>query len=252
MLLSIPLRPESPCYAVPLLFLPDLWSPASVWLPVGSFLDHRGWDGELLELRGTGGMAQRTAAVMEHVATLDRLPVLIGHGAGALVALDVARDSPVAAVVLVAPLLLGSGACRRLTARWDAVWAIARGRDVPPPQGLRARRLFREVPSGLDGETARAVVDVVRGRARPPTRLSVPTLVVGGEHDPLLSRDAGIALASALGAEHVEIPGAGHWPLLPPRWRSTVGVVHRWLVHRLGEPLLDLYAEAMADREADQ
>jgi pimeloyl-ACP methyl ester carboxylesterase len=80
----------------------------------------------------------------------------------------------------------------------------------------------------------------------------VPTLVVGGEYDPLLPRNAGIALASMLGAEHVEIPGAGHWPLLPPCWRSTVGIVHRWLVHRLGEPLLDLYAEAMADREPDE
>jgi hypothetical protein len=27
-------------------------------------------------------------------------------------------------------------------------------------------------------------------------------------------------------------------------------VVHRWLVRRLGEPLLDLYAETMAERDA--
>jgi len=30
-----------------------------------------------------------------------------------------------------------------------------------------------------------------------------------------------------------------------------VTLVHRWLVQRLGEPLLETYAEAMAKREAD-
>ena len=252
MLRSIPLRAEGPRYSLSLLFLPDLWTPARVWLPVASFLGHRGWEGELLELRGTGGLGTRTAALVEHARGLGHAPVLIGHGAGAVVALDAAQDGGAAAVVLVAPLVPGSAPARGLTRRWDAIAAIARGRDVPPPQGARAQRLFGEVPAGLEMDSARAVLDVTRGRSlvRPP--LPMPALVVAGEHDPLLPRPAATALAAMLRAEHVEVAGAGHWPLLPPSWRQTVGLVHRWLVRRLGEPLLDLYAETMAEREGGE
>jgi len=250
MSLSIPLRPESPRYTARLLFLPDLWAPASLWLRVGGFLGHRGWEGELLELRGAGSLADRAEIVLERVAgSVERPVVLIGHGAGGLVALDVARRTRVAAVVLVAPLVPGSAQCRRLIARWDAFAAIALGRDIPPPCGARARRLFGEVPAGLEEDTARAVLDSVRGRRAALPAVSVPALVVSGECDPLLPRDAAVELVSAMGAEHVEIAGAGHWPLVPPSWRSSVGVVHRWLVRRLGEPLLELYADAMAERD---
>jgi pimeloyl-ACP methyl ester carboxylesterase len=247
----IPLRPESPRYAASLLFLPDLWAPAGVWQPVAGFLGHRGWEGGLVEMRGRGGVADRAAALVEHVRTLAHPPVLIGHGAGGLVALAVADAMPLAAVILVAPLVPGSTPCRRLTARWEAVWAIARGRAVPPPRGEHARRVYREVPDDLGDEAAQAVLDVARGRWTAPSRLSVPALLVAGRDDPLLPREAAVALASTLGADHVEIPDAGHWPLLPPGWRSTVGVVHRWLVRRLGEPLLEFYADAMAEREDD-
>ncbi|HJW70219.1 MAG TPA: hypothetical protein VJ829_12735, partial [Candidatus Binatia bacterium] len=66
----------------------------------------------------------------------------------------------------------------------------------------------------------------------------------------LLPRDAAMALAAALGAEQTEIEGAAHWPIVAPAWQHTADVVHRWLVRRLGEPLLDLYAEMMAERDA--
>lgn len=250
MLPSIPLRAESPRYSASLLFLPDLWAPARLWLPMAGFLGHRGWEGELLELRGAGGLAERSAVLAERIQGLPRPPVLIGHGAGGVVALDVARGGGVTAVVLVAPLWPGSVPCRQLATRWEAVTAIARGRAVPPPRGERARALFGEVPADLDAEAARAVLDMVRGSSALP-RLQVPVLVVAGEHDPLLPRAAGAALAEMVGAEHAEVPGAGHWPLLPPSWRHSVGLVHRWLIRRLGAPLLELYAEAMADRERD-
>jgi hypothetical protein len=33
-------------------------------------------------------------------------------------------------------------------------------------------------------------------------------------------------------------------------WQGTVDLLHRWLVRRLGEPLLEFHAEAMAERDA--
>jgi pimeloyl-ACP methyl ester carboxylesterase len=76
-------------------------------------------------------------------------------------------------------------------------------------------------------------------------------LVVHGGRDPLLSAAAAARLAGELGADACELPDAGHWPLLGASWQACVRHVHTWLVRRLGEPLLELYEEAMADRDAD-
>jgi pimeloyl-ACP methyl ester carboxylesterase len=103
----------------------------------------------------------------------------------------------------------------------------------------------------LRSEDAESVRDVVWGRFRPALPAGVPVLVVSGEDDRTLTpRDAG-ALARTLGADQRLVPGAGHWPLAGPRWQDTVALVHRWVVQRLGEPLLDLYAEALAEREGE-
>ncbi len=251
MVRAIPVHAESPRYSAPLLFLPELWAPASLWLPMASYLAHRGWEGQLLEFRGTGAQAEREQALLAHLGRLPRPPVLLGHGAGAILALAGARAGAAAAVVLLAPLLPGTAAVRGLARRWDVVAAVLRGRPIPPPRGAAAGRLFGETPAGLDLETGRAVLDVVRGRLPPAGRLGVPALLVAGERDPLLGREAATALAASLGAEFAEIAGAAHWPVLPPGWQQTVAVVHRWLVRRLGEALLDFYADAMAEREAD-
>ena len=250
MMQATPVHAESARYAVPLLFLPELWAPASVWLPVATFLGHRGWESELLHLRGVRDLAERIEGVVAHARRLPQPPILIGHGAGAVVAMHAARIGPASAAVLIAPLVPGSAPLGALARRWDAVAALLLGRAIPPPRGHGARRVFGEVLEGLEDEPARAVFDVVRGRSRTGVPLGVPTLVVGGSHDPLLPRDAATRLADALGAEHTEIAGAAHWPIVAPSWRPTADAVHRWLVRRLGEPLLELYGEMMAERDA--
>jgi pimeloyl-ACP methyl ester carboxylesterase len=78
----------------------------------------------------------------------------------------------------------------------------------------------------------------------------MPVLVVSGEDDRTLTPREAVALAQALRADQRVLPGTGHWPLAGPRWQDTVALVHRWVVQRLGEPLLDLYAEALAERES--
>src|SRR5439155_11196982 len=113
-----------------------------------------------------------------------------------------------------------------------AAWA-----DLPP-----ARR------ASTGAEDAAAVREVVWGRVH-PAAAGVPTLVVAGACDPLLPLPTADALAQSLGAELRVLEGAGHWPLAGVSWQPAVSLVHRWLVQRLGEPLLETYAEALADRE---
>jgi len=133
------------------------------------------------------------------------------------------------------------------------------GRAVPPPTAAAAVPLCGELPpplrsallAALVPESPRLVRDVVRGRTAPSPVSGVPTLLVTGDCDPLLPPPAAAALARALGAQHEALDAAGHWLLAGPAWQRGVGLVHRWLVQRLGEPLLERYAEAMAERDED-
>ncbi len=250
MLEVTPIRAESPRYGASLLFLPELWAPARVWLPMASFLGHRGWEGQLVELRQAGGLAERVAGVVELARSLPTPPALVGHGAGAMVALEAARVGPAVAAVLVAPLDPGSAPIRVLTRRWEAIAALLLGRQMSPPGAAAFGNPPATVATQLDAETTRAVLDVVRGRPLAAVGPRPPVLVAGGARDPLLPEDAAAALAARLMAEHLVIPGAAHWPLVESGWQGTVDLLHRWLVRRLGEPLLEFHAEAMAERDA--
>jgi hypothetical protein len=131
------------------------------------------------------------------------------------------------------------------------------GRPVPPPGATDAAPLCGELPAaeaatllaGLRPESPAVLRDVVRGRFRPQALPGVASLVVAGERDPLLPPVAAALFARTVGADHETIPGGGHWLLGGPTWLRVVDVLHRWIVRRLGEPLLEFYPEAMADRD---
>jgi hypothetical protein len=57
--------------------------------------------------------------------------------------------------------------------------------------------------------------------------------------------------ARTTGAELQVVHGAGHSLVAGPRWQEIAALVHRWLVQRLGESLLEFHAEAMAERDAE-
>jgi pimeloyl-ACP methyl ester carboxylesterase len=252
----VPIHPEGPRYTAPILFLPGLWVRPDVWRNAAGFLGHRGWRGEIVDLTPVaGGIAARAQAVARHVRTLEAPPVLVGIDAGAALALAVAREVAPRALVLVSPLVAGAATTHAFVWSWRLVWSLVRGGALDRPQGPLADALYAELPEGLRtpavAEPARFVADLARGSGE---RLSAacPTLVLRGDADPLVPDAEASALASALGADVEVLPGAGHWLVAEPRWQSCVRVVHRWLVRRLGETLLELYAEAMAERdEAD-
>ena len=245
-----PVHAEAARYATSLLFLPGLWAAPELWRGVASYLAHRGWESGIIDLRtAAGDIASRAQQVADHAAGLPAPPVLIGHDAGGLVALAAAGRGPAAAVVLVAP------APERVVARAMALGiAPFRRRPVPAPEGWRAARLLGDLPAAaraqLGADDPAAIWDVVWRRPVLPAA-KVPTLLVVGDRDPLLPPPAARALAAAVSAEEAVVTGAGHWPHVGPTWSALVNLVHRWLVQRLGEPLLEQYADAMAERDAD-
>jgi pimeloyl-ACP methyl ester carboxylesterase len=253
MLRAETLPAEGSRYASGLLCIPGLWAETRVWRGFASYLGHRGWECHLLDVRGVpGGLAARAAAVGEYAAGLAAPPVLVGHDAGGLVALAAAARGPTAAVVLLAPVAPGSRAARRLVLAPRSLAALLLGRVVSPPTGPGAgawASLPPELRSCLAAEDAASVREVVWGRIRPAPAAHVPTLVVAGTADPLLEASAADALARSIGGELARLEGADHWLIAGPHWQSAVALVHRWLVRRLGEPLLETYAETMAERE---
>src|SRR6266516_2952258 len=107
-----------------------------------------------------------------------------------------------------------------------------------------------DVRGVVGGLTARAAA--VREYA---AALPAPAVFVGHDAGGLVALAAAArgpaaeALARSLGAELRVLEGARHWVLAGAGWQPAVALVHRWLVQRLGEPLLETYAEALADRE---
>jgi alpha-beta hydrolase superfamily lysophospholipase len=253
-------HPEGARYAAPLVLLPGLWAGPEACRGVASYLAHRGWECHVLDLRShDGGVAARAADIVAYVRRLPALPVLIGHDAGALAALAVAAQGIAAGVVLLAPLVPASGGARAVALRPAALPALLLGRRVPPPAGHARRLLLSGLPAAarelvaatLGPESPIAVLDVARGRVDPAPLGRVPGLLLGGSDDLLLPPAAALALAGDVGATYQRLPDSGHWLLAGPAWQRTVGLVHRWIVQQLGEPLLDLYAETMAERDAD-
>jgi pimeloyl-ACP methyl ester carboxylesterase len=260
MLTAETLPAEGARYTATLLLLPELWAGPAAWRGCASFLAHRGWTCHLLDPRRLGAdMEARAAAVAEYAAAIEERTVLVGHGAGAILALGAARRRPPAALVLLGPLPAGSPGARALVLRPRALMALVAGTRVPPPARRAADLLLGGLPpagqaavaSGLAPDAAPAVRDVVWGRWRPPAVPGVPALVVSGDRDRLLPPARAAAFARAIGARHEVLPEAGHWILAGPAWQRTVALVHRWLVQELGAALLELYEEAMAEREVE-
>lgn len=245
---------ESPRYRADLAFVPGLWTPPRLWAPLASSLAHRGWDGEILHLAGLpAGLGERALLVAARLAARHRPFVLIAHDAGAPVALAAARRLPLAvAVMLVAPLHPARDVVRPLVRRGAVLAALLRGGLVPPPSGPAAVRCYGELsPATLEGlvfEHVAAVREVVRGHFA-LERPAVPVVVGAARDDPLLGDPR--AMAAGLQADLLRLPGRGHWPLAREQAQETAAVLHRWLVQRFGEALLELHAEAMAERDGE-
>jgi alpha-beta hydrolase superfamily lysophospholipase len=234
--------------------VPGLWTTPAGWRRCAGFLAHRGWECHLVDVRSVaGGVAARGAALAEYARGIEGRSVLVGYDAGAWIVAAAAAPAGAAAVALVAPLPPG-GAVRGIAFDLRVLWALVAGRPVPPPAAADA--LWTEVPGApaalVETTPADPIVarEILWGRLPTAPVTGVPALVVAGERDPFVSRDGVAALATRLGSKTAVLPEAGHWLLGPRFFQATAGAVHRWIVQELGAPLLELYPEAMAARDA--
>ena len=175
------------------------------------------------------GLAQRALLLLD--ALRCEQVVLVGHGLGAMLALEIAVRAPLrvrrlvlcaggpaldeaATAVWVAPRLAGLDDGRDMARLADPTVA----RDAGPgalPEGLQlARHAMGRVPPATYRRALEALTAFAR-RAPELVRLQVPALLIGGEYDRCTPPQALLALAHVLpDARAVLLPGVGHWPQL--------------------------------------
>ena len=248
---------ESARYSAPLILVHGLWVGPDVWQAAAGFLAPRGWECHLVDLREqVGGLAARGAALAELIQEIGQPPVIVGHDAGGLVALAAAEHVALRATLLVAPLVPRGGGLRAAVLQPRHLLGLAMGWAVPPPAAISWSE-SPPVPAALAAaelhpEPAAVLLDIARGRWRvPPSSTRGSVCVLAGGCDAIVAPGEAQGFARHLGAEFRLLAGRGHWPQLGPGWEPTMGMLHRWIVQRLGEQLLEFYPEAMAERDAE-
>jgi pimeloyl-ACP methyl ester carboxylesterase len=232
-------EPTGPRTGAPVLFLHGAFAGAWMWREI--FMPHlarRGWASAAVSLRGHGGSEGRDALrearlsdycddVRRALAAFDEPPVVVAHSLGGLLAQMLIGRVTMRALALLASLppeglMLESP---RLAAMEPRIWLEAfsgslAGAKQPitlaayqllfseglPPERV-ARYAARMIP-----EAPRALADAhLPGPVLSASAFGIPTLVVGGTADRLVSRGSNLRTALYHGAEHRMIDGVGHF-----------------------------------------
>ena len=216
------------------------------------FADH-GWNstsfdwyshGESRQLPTEQWLRRGIADVGEEIGIACRAaggrPILVAHSMGGLAALlfAVANPDSVSALVLLTPVVPRScaSAALEMPIDMDQLW------QVPPIEITRG--LFfsgvdddsaSEIYSKLQAESPKAVFEATRFVTDVEVeRLTVPSFVVAAEDDQLVPAGYVTSLASAINAETVTLPGAGHGVPHDEGWPALAQQIDAWLTKIVG------------------
>ena len=205
-----------------------------LWHRFLGYFAPRGWEGHALNLRGHywSGVADFAELsfdtylddVLAGAGTMARPPIVIGHGLGGLLAMRLAQERPISALVLLSSALpaellepppshmvrLLPRQYRRELIGWDGpVDVIQRQHpDLSEADVMRIQHMMgRE--SGAARRQMLEGVSVSRDEIPP-----VPRLVVGAGQDRYFPEADSERLAEWLGAEYVPFGAASHYGLV--------------------------------------
>lgn len=241
----------------PLLFVHGGYTHAACWryhfIP---YFQQHGYDCFALDLSGHGesegheqldqfGLDNFVRDLTQTVATLDRLPVLVGHSMGALIVQRHLEKYTAAGVALLSPVPPSgtAGSAMRLAfTSPDFSGALARALENPldeqtldtlarvyfSPKADR-HALARYLPA-IQPESTRAVIEMLTPSYWSPNkRPPLPALVMGGSEDAVFPPSLLRFTASAWHTQPLIVPGAGHMLMLDPQWRDAARRLLVWL-----------------------
>lgn len=242
-------------HPTPLLFVHGAWHAAWCWDE--HFLDFfaaQGYRVVAPSLRGHGASpgVVRGARIRDYVAdvastagSLPEPPVVIGHSMGGFVVQHYLERHTAAAAILLASirpkgvLRVTGRIARRHPARFLRVNAERRlGPLVVTPE--LARELFfspgmpaQEVigyQRRLQDESYRAFLDMLALDLVDTERVNrTPTLVLGAEHDAIVTPRETRSIAAVYGTEAEIFPHLAHDMMLEPGWRAVAERMRSWL-----------------------
>ncbi|RUP05461.1 MAG: alpha/beta fold hydrolase [Mycobacterium sp.] len=242
-------------HPVPLLFVHGAWHAAWCWDE--HFLDYFAGQGYRVvapSLRGHGGSsgALRGARIRDYVAdvasaaeSLPRAPVLIGHSMGGFVVQHYLTRHAAAGAILLASirptgvLRVTGHIARRHPVTFTKVNAQRRlGPLVTTPALARELFFSPAMPEAdvvayqrrLQDESYRAFLDMLALDLVDTERVKrVPLLVLGAEHDAIVTTRETRSIATTYGTEAEIFPDLAHDVMLEPGWQAVAERMRRWL-----------------------
>lgn len=225
-------------------FLPAL-ARLGRWGAAVSFRGHGGSEGRAI--LGSATLADYSADVLSAIDALAAPPIIIAHSLGALLAQRLLGTRSIRALVLLAPLppegmllitpRLLFTAPRLWRAMLDALsnehaLALGQMRDAVFSGGFSPADIERYL-SLMVSESHSVLLDCHLPLPVTPSFIArVPTLVVAGGKDRLVSPDAALRTALFHGAEHRVVEEGGHLVHLEPGAEELARQVVEWLEAR--------------------
>ena len=262
-------RPEPLKFAWPIVLLPELFATPRHLALVFGYLASIGWEVFVPDLRAAFGKGSTpalgklrfndlAALAGEAIDAIGRDAVVVGHGAGGLVALKLSAHHRVKAAVAYAPLAPGfrtplvGGLANRLAMMWR--------RPIKPPRGRALFELIADAdPFTRDGlinalvpDSGAIAADIMAGAIEfAAADKAAPRLIVAGDSDIFAPLARTSQFAESIGAKLATIAGSGHWLIGGRALERTINETQRFLVRALGQDLLLLYPEDWKNDPSD-
>ncbi|HET9876255.1 MAG TPA: alpha/beta hydrolase [Mycobacterium sp.] len=246
----------SATHPVPLLFVHGGLHAAWCWDEhFLKFFAGEGYRAVAVSLRGHGSSqtpkALRRCSIADYVddvfSVADSLPVtpvVIGHSMGGFVVqkyLEV-HEAPAAVLLASAPARGVLGIALRFAKRhaWRSMKGVVTGESAPAMDTaavLRETFFCAQTPKPVvaqcverfQGESVRAVFDMLLLNLPRPKQVTVPVLVLGAESDGFLTSADVHATARAYQTQAEFFPDMGHDMMLEPGWKPVAARIHSWL-----------------------
>jgi pimeloyl-ACP methyl ester carboxylesterase len=252
-------QPERRSRKPPLLLVHGALTGSWLWSSFAAYVAERGWEAHAMNFRGhyTSDVAELEEVTMADytndigvaVRQLGRPPIIIGWGTGALAGLLYAQRQRVLGLVLLAPSPPAGALPRRPLATelkavpsvYDAGWwgwiaPMERLREWMPDMNDAELSKMQELLAGAR-ESGSARRERMIGVEVDPSRIDVPTLVIGAGLDDVIHPSEASRTADLLGATYELFPGASHFGLVmgSETWPEVAGSVLGWLEERRHE-----------------
>jgi pimeloyl-ACP methyl ester carboxylesterase len=234
----------------PILLVHGAFSCAAHLAPLAEQFRSAGYACAAPDLPGHGRESRRTlgtvdlddalAALGEVCVSFERPPIIIGHGMGGLLAQHLRATTDCGGIVLLASWAAGKfrPRARAMFNALPMIPGMLGGKPVRCGRSVAATLALHDLSVGeradiiaeMGAESGRILRAAAFGRVEIPiTMVRHHVLVVSGSADRIGSARTALDLARFHQAEHIVLPGAGHWLVAGSLAPTLASVITDWL-----------------------